>query len=97
MRPTEPSSKTGALITAGNLRVAPHLRHLCEYLAENRLIESLRDIDPQCLHIYSRDVLARIRTGDASWEAMTPPAVAELIKRRGLLAYRATSDSSQAA
>ena len=77
--------------------MAPHLRHLCEYLAENRLIESLRDIDPQCLHIYSRDVLAKIRTGDASWEAMTPAAVAELIKRRSLLGYRATSDTSQAA
>ncbi len=90
-------AKTGALITAGNLRVAPHLRHLCEYLVENRLIESLRDVDPACLHIYSRDVLAKIRTGDASWETMTPPAVAELIKRRGLLGYRATRDTSEAA
>jgi hypothetical protein len=90
-------AKTGAIITAGNLRVAPHLRHLCEYLAENRLIESLRDIDPACLHIYSRDVLARIRTGDAGWETMTPPAVAELIKSRGLLGYRANNDAAHAA
>jgi len=90
-------AKTQSLITAGNLRVAPHLRHLCEYLVENRLIESLRDVDEQCLRIYSRDVLAKIRNGDAGWEAMTPPAVAELIKRRGLLGYRATSDTSQAA
>ena len=88
---------TGALITAGNLRVAPHLRHLCAYLVENRLIESLRDVDAQCLHIYSRDVLAKIRSGEPGWEEMTPPAVAELIKRRGLLGYRAASDSSQAA
>jgi hypothetical protein len=89
--------KTGALITAGNLRVAPHLRHLCAYLVENRLIESLRDVDAQCLHIYSRDVLAKIRAGQAGWEEMTPPAVAELIKRRGLLGYRATGSATQAA
>jgi hypothetical protein len=56
---------------------------------ENRLIESLRDFDEQCLRIYSRDVLARIRSGDPRWEEMTPPAVAELIKQRGLLGYRA--------
>ena len=51
---------SGSLITAGNLRVAPHLRHLCAYLVENRLIQNLRDFDQQCLSIYSRDVLARI-------------------------------------
>jgi hypothetical protein len=90
-------AKTKALITAGNLRVAPHLRHLCAYLVENRLIESLRDFDERCLPIYSRDVLAKIRGGDSLWEDMTPPAVAELIKRRGLLGYRATTSASEAA
>ena len=69
--------------------MAPHLRHLYAYLLENRLIESLRDVDESCLSIYSRDVLARLRNGDASWEAMTPPGVADLIKRRGLLGYHA--------
>jgi hypothetical protein len=90
-------AKTNALITAGNLRVAPHLRHLCAYLVENRLIESMRDVDPQCLRIYSRDVLARIRSGDPLWEEMTPPAVAELIKSRSLLGYRATNRADEAA
>jgi hypothetical protein len=90
-------AKTSALITAGNLRVAPHLRHLCAYLVENRLIESLRDFDERCLPIYSRDVLARIRGGDRLWEEMTPPAVVELIKRRGLLGYRPTKQATEAA
>ncbi len=74
--------KTGALITAGNLRVAPHLRHLHAYLLENRLIESLKDINERCLPIFSRDVLAKIRSGDASWESMVPPQVAGIIKER---------------
>jgi hypothetical protein len=84
-------AKSSGLITAGNLRVAPHLRHLYAYLLENRLIESLRDIDERCLPIYSRDVLQRLRTGDCSWEAMTPRAVGDLIKQRGLLGYRAAT------
>jgi hypothetical protein len=84
---------TGAIITAGNLRVAPHLRHLCAYLVENRLIESIRDFDELCLPIFSRDVLARLRCGDPAWESMTPPAVAELIKRRRLLGYRCADDA----
>ena len=77
----------GSLITAGNLRVAPHLRHLYAYLVENRLIESMRDYREDCLPIFSRDVLQRLRTGDATWESMVPPAVSELIKKRKLLGY----------
>jgi hypothetical protein len=42
-------------------------------------------------------MLAKIQSGDAGWEATTPPAVADLIKRRGLLGYRASSDASEAA
>jgi hypothetical protein len=77
--------KTGAVITAGNLRVAPNLRHLYAYLIENRYIEGLKDIDEKCLPIFSRDVLARLKNGDASWEKMVPPEVAKIIKKRRLL------------
>ena len=83
-------AKSGALITAGNLRVAPNLRHLYAYLIENRLIESLRDFDERCLPIFSRDVLASIRSGDAAWEGMVPPAVAQIIKERKLFNYGTT-------
>jgi hypothetical protein len=87
--------KSSGLITAGNLRVAPHLRHLYAYLLENRLIESLRDIDERCLPIYSRDVLQKLRTGDCSWETMTPRAVGDLIKERRLLGYRVASPAGE--
>jgi hypothetical protein len=78
---------TGALITAGNLRVAPHLRHLYAYLVENRLIESIRDYREEFLTVFSRDVLDRLRAGDPSWEGMVPPAVAQRIRERRLLGY----------
>ena len=35
------------------------------------------------------DVLTRIRSGDRGWEVATPRSVARVIKRRGLLGYRA--------
>ncbi len=90
-------AKTGALITAGNLRVAPHLRHLYAYLVENRLIESLRDFDETCLPIFSRDVLAKIRTGDPAWETMVPATVAKMIKERKLFNYEATAKAAAVA
>ena len=76
--------KTGALITAGNLRVAPNLRHLHAYFIENRFIEGLRDDNEKSLPNFSREILAKIRGGDASWEAAVPPQVAKIIRERKL-------------
>ena len=77
----------GALITADNLVVAPNLRHLYAHLLENRHLESLRGFDPTCLPIASTEVLAKLRSGDASWEKDVPPSVAALIKQRRLFGY----------
>ena len=79
---------TGSVITAGNLRVAPNLRHLCAYLVENLFIQGMRDINEACLPVFSRDVMARIRKGDSGWEEMVPANVAKLIKERKLFGWQ---------
>ncbi len=78
---------SGSLVSADNLLVAPHLRHLYGYLVENRLIESIRDYDQNCLTTVSRDVLLALRAGDPAWEKRVPPIVAQIIKKRKLLGY----------
>ena len=80
----------GSILTAGNLRVAPHLRHLYAYLLENHSIQGMRDYDEAYLPIFSRQVLAKIKTGDPSWESAVPPQVAEMIKARRLFQYQPT-------
>ena len=81
-------TKTGAVITAGNLRVAPNLRHLHAYFVENRFIDALRDYDEKCLPIFSREVLEKIRSGDQTWEASVPDEVAKIIRERSLFGYK---------
>jgi hypothetical protein len=81
----DPSS--GSIITANNLRVAPHLQHLYAYLLENHFIQRIKDYNECYLPITSRDVLSRIKSGDAGWEIMVPPQVAAIIKERKLLGY----------
>ncbi len=78
---------TGELIAADNLQVAPHLRHLYAYLAENQFIAGINSFDEDCLPIYSWEVLAKIRKGDSAWEKQVPPRVAEIIKERQLFDY----------
>jgi len=80
-------AKSGALISAANLRVPPNLRHLHAYLVENRYIESLRDYDEKVLQIFSREVLQKLRAGDSAWETMVPPQVAQMIRERKLFGW----------
>ena len=72
------------LITAENLSVAPHLRHLYKHLLENHFIEGLNNYDATLMPITSADVLAKIRDRDESWQDMVPAEVAEMIKKRRL-------------
>ena len=79
---------TGELTTVDNLEVAPALRKLYGYLADNGFIKQLENVNKAYLNIFSRDALRKIKTGDPSWETMVPPEVAEVIKRRRFLGYR---------
>ena len=80
--------RTGALITAENLQVAPNLRHLYSHMLENQYLLDLRGYDESSLPITSREVLSKIQNADPSWEAMVPPQVAALIKTRNLFGHR---------
>jgi hypothetical protein len=77
------------LINARNVQLADHLRSLYAHLLENHYVDSIVGFDKAVLHIFSRDVLHRIRTNDPSWETMVPGAVAAAIKQRGLFGHAA--------
>ena len=81
------SFASNVLINAKNVQVVDHLRNLYNHLLENHYIDSIVGFDRDILHIFSRDVLRRIRDNDPKWEQMVPPAVASAIKRRGLFGY----------
>lgn len=82
---------TASVITAGNLRVAPHLRHLYMYLVENHFIQGMRDISDASLDVFSRDVLKQLQSGEVGWEDKVPSQVARLIKERKLLGFKASA------
>lgn len=75
------------LITSENLHVHNDLTKLYEYLRDRGDIVSLDNYNTECLSIFSRDVLARIRSGDPSWESMVPDNVAAVIKKKSYFGY----------
>jgi len=81
--------KTGKLITATQVEVAPNLRSLFQYLIDNQYIEEITEYHPEYLRIYPPDALAKLQSGDSAWEHMVPPEVVQIIKEREFFGYRA--------
>lgn len=71
--------KGNGLITAHNLKVKNHLRHLYRHLIENNYIKDLGAIDNNNLLIKSEEVLDKIISNDLSWEKMVPGEVVGII------------------
>lgn len=72
------------VLTADNLHVDNHLRHLYAYLLENNFIEPVRDVNLDNLDIISRDVYAHILEGNPQWEKHVPEKAAKVIKSKKL-------------
>jgi hypothetical protein len=80
--------KTGQIVTAKQIQVAPNLRSLFQYLIDNQFIEEITEYNPEYLRIYPPDALTKLQSGDGGWEHMVPPEVVQIIKERGFFGYR---------
>ncbi|TWT76292.1 hypothetical protein CA13_67850 [Planctomycetes bacterium CA13] len=80
--------QTGELTTCDNLEIKPELQQLYGYLKDRGGIVALDNYSPECLSIFSRDVLERIKQADDRWETMVPACVADVIKSRRYFGYQ---------
>ena len=78
---------TGELITAVNVSIPPHLRHLYLHLLENELILCIAQTDDCNLHVLPKEVLRMIQSGNPEWEKFVPRPGINLIKERGVFGY----------
>lgn len=79
---------TGRVLTIETLPLKAGWGHLRNYLLEGGHLKSIRRYDERLLSISTRDVLARIQSGDGAWETMVPPVVASTIKAQRLFGVR---------
>jgi len=77
-----------SLKTVENMEIPGTQQNLFRHMVENGRIKQLDNFDESVMHIFSRDVLKRIRGNDPSWEGMVPPEVAQMVKQRQLFGYR---------
>jgi len=78
----------GPVLTVETMPIAASWRHLRDFLLESGHLVPIQRYDESLLSIYTTDVLARIQSGDASWETMVPPAVADTIRTKHLFGLK---------
>jgi hypothetical protein len=88
---------TSTIKTVENAEIPAAQHYLFRHPVGQGRIKPLDNFDESVLHIFSRDVLKRIKENDAAWEHMVPPEVAEMVKHRQLFGYRDPEVSDDAA
>jgi hypothetical protein len=79
---------TGRVRTVEEPLLPAPWNHLQELLLEAGRLVPIRGEDDASLSIQGADVRSRLEAGDPSWEALVPPAVAEIIKARELFGWK---------
>jgi hypothetical protein len=79
---------SGKLVIATQIEVARNLRSLFRYLIDNQYVQEITDYHPEYLRIHPPDVLAKLQSGDSSWERMVPLEVVHIIKKSEFFGYR---------
>jgi hypothetical protein len=85
-----PMLRDDRVVSVDTVEVSGELQPLYDYLFRRGSFVGLDNYKPDYLPILSRDVLKRISSDDGDWEAMVPPEVCELIKKRGFFGYQRT-------
>jgi hypothetical protein len=70
------------LTTVENVEMSANVQGLYRHIVHGGSIRQLENFDESVLHIFSRDILKRIKDGDASWDSMAPVEIADVIRKR---------------
>ncbi|HBW86919.1 MAG TPA: hypothetical protein DEF82_09320 [Crocinitomicaceae bacterium] len=71
-----------------NIVLPKNLQGLVQYMKDNDKMTSIKEFDRDLLHIFSDDVLMKIKAGASSWEDDVPEEVAKAIKFFELFGYQ---------
>jgi hypothetical protein len=84
-----PSQQEGSdeLLTSKNLALPDGLQFLYKHLLAHQQIEDIEGFNPDLFHIFSKDVLAKIRTDAEGWDKMVPDSVARIIRDKCYFGY----------
>lgn len=78
---------TGKILLVDDVELDPDVKHIFNYLVDNRKIRNLRQAKTKWLHITPNEVLRLMHSNDKRWETMVPKYVSKRIKERKIFGY----------
>lgn len=72
------------LMTSKNLPVPEGIKFLYQHLLDSHQIEDICEFNRATLHIFSKQVLQKLKNDEEGWEEMVPDVVAKLIRKECL-------------
>lgn len=79
---------TGKVLLVDDVEMEPDVKHIFDYLVENRKIRNLRQAKTKWLSINPDEVLRLIQIKDSLWETMVPKYVSKRIKEKKIFGYK---------
>lgn len=85
-------AKDGTLQTVAEMQLPDKTKFLLNHLHENHNFIEISSVNKKRLHIFSQDVLEKIRQHDPAWKEMVPRYVSEFIVSKRLFGYHEKND-----
>lgn len=75
------------LMTCNNIPIPEGIKFLFQHLIDSGQVCDIDGFNEENLHIFSKDVLDKIKVDEAGWEDMVPTKIADLIKNQYLFGF----------
>lgn len=79
--------ETGKILLVDDVELEPDVKHIFDYLVDNRKIRNLRQAKTKWLHITPNEVLKLMHSNDKRWETMVPKYVSKTIREKKIFGY----------
>ncbi|NHB69538.1 TonB-dependent receptor [Perlabentimonas gracilis] len=80
--------ETGKILLVDDVELEPDVKHIFDYLVDNRKIRNLRQAKTKWLHITPNEVLRLMHSNDKRWETMVPRYVSKTIREKKIFGYK---------
>ena len=71
--------ETGEIVNSNNLKLHPRMKDFYKFFKYNGKVVDIFDFDQDNLSIFSREILAKIKSNDDTWKDGLPEGIAEMI------------------
>ena len=83
-----PMKEEDVIHTTDNASISDDAKLLLDYLKKKGWVKDLDQANKDVLHIWSREVLEKIASGEKGWESMVPELVAKKVKEKKLFGFK---------